>query len=366
MFFEGGVSPPGGHRDPRPGIGYVARRAGATVRPATSPDPAAPKPWTWPKITVTYGPPIGSSATRTRRAKRTPKPPPASPTPSRSSRHERRFSPPTSAARPHSSRATKRRYARCITRPSASRRRRRRPRPRRLHGGNTGDATVWHAQHLVAHDIVVAGDVAALATRPGRRAAGPPLPIPAPPTRPATPTEKPNINVPPGAAALGTDTPDPGGLQDLGRRHLVLDVGLGHRRRGCDRARRSCSSCAARGASTPMDRAHQRGRERARAGGAASDGRHDHDPARSAGSAPHSPEVKALPGGVGCSARHALSPAAGAAVRPACSAPRAGAGARVRRAVAPRCGALPPRVERGPRAPRSRTFEMDTSVRVRG
>ena len=28
--------------------------------------------------------------------------------------------------------------------------------------GNTGGATVWHAQHLASHEIVVAGDVAVL------------------------------------------------------------------------------------------------------------------------------------------------------------------------------------------------------------
>ena len=59
MFFEGGVSPPGGYRDPKPGIGYVARRAGATVLPChLSGTRGLYRPWTWPKITVTYGPPI--------------------------------------------------------------------------------------------------------------------------------------------------------------------------------------------------------------------------------------------------------------------------------------------------------------------
>src|SRR5437870_117535 len=28
--------------------------------------------------------------------------------------------------------------------------------------GNTGGATAWHAQHLVSHELVVAGDVAVL------------------------------------------------------------------------------------------------------------------------------------------------------------------------------------------------------------
>ena len=59
MFFEGGVSPPGGYRDPKPGIGYVARRAGATVLPChLSGTRGLYRPWTWPKITVTYGPPL--------------------------------------------------------------------------------------------------------------------------------------------------------------------------------------------------------------------------------------------------------------------------------------------------------------------
>ena len=59
MFFEGGVSPPGGYRDPKPGIGYVARRAGATILPCHLAGPRGLyKPWTWPKITVTYGPPV--------------------------------------------------------------------------------------------------------------------------------------------------------------------------------------------------------------------------------------------------------------------------------------------------------------------
>ena len=59
MFFEGGVSPPGGYRDPKPGIGYVARHAGATVLPChLSGTRGLYRPWTWPKIIVTYGPPL--------------------------------------------------------------------------------------------------------------------------------------------------------------------------------------------------------------------------------------------------------------------------------------------------------------------
>jgi 1-acyl-sn-glycerol-3-phosphate acyltransferase len=59
MFFEGGVSPVGGYRDVKPGIGYVARRAGATVLPChLSGTRGLYRPWTWPKITVTYGPPL--------------------------------------------------------------------------------------------------------------------------------------------------------------------------------------------------------------------------------------------------------------------------------------------------------------------
>jgi 1-acyl-sn-glycerol-3-phosphate acyltransferase len=59
MFFEGGVSPAGGYRDAKPGIGYVARRAGATVLPChLSGTRGLYRPWTWPRITVTYGPPL--------------------------------------------------------------------------------------------------------------------------------------------------------------------------------------------------------------------------------------------------------------------------------------------------------------------
>jgi 1-acyl-sn-glycerol-3-phosphate acyltransferase len=59
MFFEGGVSPAGGYREPKPGIGYVALRAGATVVPChLSGTRGLYRPWTWPRITVTYGPPL--------------------------------------------------------------------------------------------------------------------------------------------------------------------------------------------------------------------------------------------------------------------------------------------------------------------
>jgi 1-acyl-sn-glycerol-3-phosphate acyltransferase len=59
MFFEGGVSPAGGYREPKPGIGYVALRAGATVLPChLSGTRGLYRPWTWPRITVAYGPPL--------------------------------------------------------------------------------------------------------------------------------------------------------------------------------------------------------------------------------------------------------------------------------------------------------------------
>ena len=59
MFFEGGVSPPGAYRPAKPGIGYVAGHAGATVLPChLAGTRGLYKPWTWPKITVTYGPPL--------------------------------------------------------------------------------------------------------------------------------------------------------------------------------------------------------------------------------------------------------------------------------------------------------------------
>ena len=59
MFPEGGVSPPSGYKPARPGIGYVAHRAGVPVVPVHLDGPRKLyRPWTWPKITVTVGVPI--------------------------------------------------------------------------------------------------------------------------------------------------------------------------------------------------------------------------------------------------------------------------------------------------------------------
>jgi 1-acyl-sn-glycerol-3-phosphate acyltransferase len=59
MFPEGGVSHIGSYRDTRPGIGYVANRAGATVLPVhLSGTRKLYNPMSWPKIRIVIGKPI--------------------------------------------------------------------------------------------------------------------------------------------------------------------------------------------------------------------------------------------------------------------------------------------------------------------
>jgi 1-acyl-sn-glycerol-3-phosphate acyltransferase len=60
MFYEGGLSPAeGGYRVAKPGIGHIAQLAGATVLPChLTGTRRLYRPWTWPKITVTYGAPL--------------------------------------------------------------------------------------------------------------------------------------------------------------------------------------------------------------------------------------------------------------------------------------------------------------------
>lgn len=59
LFPEGGVSPPGGYKPAKSGIGHIAHTAGATIVPVHLDGPRKLyKPWTWPKVTVTVGEPI--------------------------------------------------------------------------------------------------------------------------------------------------------------------------------------------------------------------------------------------------------------------------------------------------------------------
>jgi 1-acyl-sn-glycerol-3-phosphate acyltransferase len=59
MFPEGGVSPPGGYKTAKPGIGHIAHQAGATIVPVHLDGPRRLyRWWSWPKVTVTVGTPI--------------------------------------------------------------------------------------------------------------------------------------------------------------------------------------------------------------------------------------------------------------------------------------------------------------------
>ena len=60
MFYEGGLSPvEGGYRAAKPGVGHIAQLAGATVLPChLTGTRKLYRPWTWPRIAVTYGSPL--------------------------------------------------------------------------------------------------------------------------------------------------------------------------------------------------------------------------------------------------------------------------------------------------------------------
>ena len=59
LFPEGGVSPPGGYRPAKPGIGHIAHRTGSPIVPVhLSGTRRLYRWWSWPKITVTVGDPI--------------------------------------------------------------------------------------------------------------------------------------------------------------------------------------------------------------------------------------------------------------------------------------------------------------------
>jgi 1-acyl-sn-glycerol-3-phosphate acyltransferase len=59
LFPEGGVSPPGGYRPARPGLGHIAHRAGADIVPVHLCGPRRLyRWWSWPRVTVTVGEPI--------------------------------------------------------------------------------------------------------------------------------------------------------------------------------------------------------------------------------------------------------------------------------------------------------------------
>ncbi len=63
MFPEGGVSPVGGYRPAKSGIGHIAHRSGATVVPVhLAGTRGLYRPWTWPRVTVTLGDPIAVEA----------------------------------------------------------------------------------------------------------------------------------------------------------------------------------------------------------------------------------------------------------------------------------------------------------------
>lgn len=59
LFPEGGVSPPGGYKPAKPGVGHIAHAAGVTIVPVHLDGPRKLyRWWSWPKITVTVGAPI--------------------------------------------------------------------------------------------------------------------------------------------------------------------------------------------------------------------------------------------------------------------------------------------------------------------
>jgi 1-acyl-sn-glycerol-3-phosphate acyltransferase len=59
VFPEGGVSPPGGYRPAKSGIGHIALMRGATILPLHLDGPRRLyQPWTWPRVTVRVGEPF--------------------------------------------------------------------------------------------------------------------------------------------------------------------------------------------------------------------------------------------------------------------------------------------------------------------
>jgi hypothetical protein len=59
MFVEGGVSPEGGYRPAKSGLGYLAHRCGATVLPVhLDGSRKLYRPWTWPNVKITIGEPF--------------------------------------------------------------------------------------------------------------------------------------------------------------------------------------------------------------------------------------------------------------------------------------------------------------------
>ena len=159
-------------------------------------------------------------------------------------------------------------------------------------------------------------------------------------------------------SAAPTRSPN-AGTQDGGIGFWVWALGvLGAGRR---RARRAAVPAppAREDADGPGD---QRGRERAGARRPAGQRRHDDDAARAPARLALA-RGRGLPARAGGGALRALA-AATTARGPAGAAARAGAGARVRRRAARAVGAAA--ADRAGRADRPRTFEVETSVRVRG
>ena len=259
--------------------------------------------------------------------------------------------------------AASRRAWRPGSRPAATRRARRpgsSATPTRTRGSRCGSTSTAGSPSTRRRTRTPArSQVAALA--PAAPAPRPPRPTPAPATPPPTPSGR-TLAVRP-ELQLGTATARP-------RRGPRRATGF----RGCWVWRRSSSALRAwcsrsllflrrpRG-KTPMDRAIAEVEDALRRVGRPVIDRHDADPARA-------PARLALPGGRRLPARARRGPLRALAQPPPRDgpprpAPRAGSGPRLRRRLRA-LWALPPRLERGERTPRSRTFEVETSVRVRG
>ena len=202
--------------------------------------------------------------------------------------------------------------------------------------------------------------VAALAPAAGRGAAGRRRPTRAPPTPPPTPSARTSrcarsCSSAPATTRSRARPPRAAGSASGSGRSGVLALA---RRR----ARRALFLRRPRG-KTPMDRAiNEVENALERVGRPVSVGTTMTQLERRLGS--HSPEVVGVPARAGRGPLRALAAASTAQGRRA-----------LRRALAQGLGfggglralwALPPRLERGVRTPRSRTFEVETSVRVRG